>query len=129
MTTGKTIALTRRTFVSKVTSLLFNKLSRLIIAFLPKTKRLLISWLQITIFSDFGAQENKVCHCFHCFSIYLPQSDGGTGCHDLSILADTQVPYKMTQDSRNPCVWNTKGSTLVLAFLPTVVLVLSFSVL
>ena len=46
MTTKKTIALTRRTFVGKVMSLLFNMLSRLVIAFLPRSKRLLISWLQ-----------------------------------------------------------------------------------
>ena len=46
MTTGKTIALTRRIFVGKVTSLLFNMLSRLVITFLPRSKRLLISWLQ-----------------------------------------------------------------------------------
>ena len=46
MTTGKTIALTRRTFVGKITSLLFNMLSRLVITFLPRSKRLLISWLQ-----------------------------------------------------------------------------------
>ena len=46
MTTGKTIALTRRTFVGKVISLLFNMLSRLGIAFLPRSKHLLISWLQ-----------------------------------------------------------------------------------
>ena len=46
MTTGKTIALTRWTFVGKAMSLLFNMLSRLVIAFLPKSKRLLISWLQ-----------------------------------------------------------------------------------
>ena len=46
MTTGKTIALTRWTFVDKVMSLLFNMLSRLVITFLPKSKRLLISWLQ-----------------------------------------------------------------------------------
>ena len=46
MTTGKTTALTRQTFVGKVTSLLFNKLSRLVIAFLPRSKHLLISWLQ-----------------------------------------------------------------------------------
>ena len=46
VTTGKTIALTRQTFVSKVMSLLFNMLSRLVIAFLPRSKRLLISWLQ-----------------------------------------------------------------------------------
>ena len=46
MTTGKTIALTRRTFVDKVMSLLFNMLSRLVITFLPRSKHLLISWLQ-----------------------------------------------------------------------------------
>ena len=46
MTTGKTIALTRQTFVGKLMSLLFNMLSRLVIAFLPRSKRLLISWLQ-----------------------------------------------------------------------------------
>ena len=46
MTTGKTIALTGQTFVSKVISLLFNMLSRLLIGFLPRTKHLLISWLQ-----------------------------------------------------------------------------------
>ena len=46
MTTGKTIALTRQTFVGKVMSLLYNMLSRLVIAFLPRIKRLLISWLQ-----------------------------------------------------------------------------------
>ena len=46
MTTGKTIALTRRTFLDKVISLLFNMLSRLVITFLPRSKSLLISWLQ-----------------------------------------------------------------------------------
>ena len=49
MTTGKTIALTRRNFVGKVTILLLNMLSRLVITFLPRSKRLLISWLQYTI--------------------------------------------------------------------------------
>ena len=39
----------------------------------------------VTVHSDFGAQENTICHCFHCFSIYLPWGDG-TGCHDLSFL-------------------------------------------
>ena len=72
MTTGKTIALTRRTFVGKAMSLLFNILSRLVITFLPRHKCLLISWLQSPSAVIFGAQENKVCHCFHCFPIYLP---------------------------------------------------------
>ena len=84
MTTGKAIALTRRTFVGKVTFLLLNKLSRLVIYFLPRSKRLNFM-AAVTICSDFGAQKNKVCHCFHCFPIYLPASDG-TGCHNLSSL-------------------------------------------
>ena len=84
MITGKTIALTRRTFVSKVMSLLLNMLSRLVIAFLPRSKPL--NFLAaVTTCSNFGAQENRVCHYFHCFPIYLPWSDE-TGCHDLSFL-------------------------------------------
>ena len=60
MITGKTTALTRQTFVGKVMSLLFNMLSRLFITFLPRSKRLLISWLAaVTICSDFGAQDVK----------------------------------------------------------------------
>ena len=58
-------------FVSKVMSLLFNMLSRFVIAFLPRSKHLLISWLQLLSAVIFGAQENKVCHCFHCVPIYL----------------------------------------------------------
>ena len=49
MTTGKTIALTRRTLVGKATSLLLNMLSRLVVTFLPRSKRLLISWLQTLV--------------------------------------------------------------------------------
>ena len=78
----KTIALTRGTFVSKVMSLLFNMLSRLIIAFSPRSKPLLILWLQspsVVILET----PKLISHCFHCFPIYLPLSDG-TGCHDLS---------------------------------------------
>ena len=60
MTTGKTIALTRGTFVVKVMSLLFNMLSRFVIDFLPRSKRLLIFMAAVTICSDFGAPENKV---------------------------------------------------------------------
>ena len=85
MTTRKTIALTRQTFVSKVMSLLFNMLSRLVIAFLPRSKRLLISWLQSSSAVILKPKMNKVCHCFHCFPIYLPWNDR-TGCHDLHFL-------------------------------------------
>ena len=84
MTTRKTIALTRWPFVGKVMSLLFNKLSSLVITFLPRSKHLNFM-AAVTICSDFGAQENKVCHCFHCFSIYLPLSVGTRG-YDLSFL-------------------------------------------
>ena len=60
MTTGKTIALTRWTFVDKVMSLLFNMLCRLVITFLPRNKHLLISWLQSPSAVIFGAPQNKV---------------------------------------------------------------------
>ena len=71
MTTGKTIALTRRTFVGKVLSLLFNVLTWLVITFLPRSKRLLISWLQSPSAVTLEALK-IVCYCFHCFPIFLP---------------------------------------------------------
>ena len=83
VTTGKTIALTRRTFVSKVMSLLFIMLSMLVIAFLPGSKHLLISWPQSP--SAVILEPNRVCHCFHCFPTYLSWGDGAR-CHDLSFL-------------------------------------------
>ena len=72
MTTGKTIALTRRTFVDKVMSLIFNMLSRFVITLLPRSKRLLISWLQSPSAVILERPQNKVCHRFHCFPNYLP---------------------------------------------------------
>ena len=60
MTTGETIALTRRIFVGKVMSLLFNILSKVVITFLPRSKCLLISWLQSPSAAIFGAPKNKV---------------------------------------------------------------------
>ena len=72
MTTGKTIALTIWTFVSEVMSLLFNTLSRFVIAFLLRSKCLLISWLESASATILDPPlQNKTCHCFHCFpSIY-----------------------------------------------------------
>ena len=70
--------------VSRVTSLLFNTLSRFVTAFLPRSNRLLISW-QVTICSDFRAQEEEICHYFHLFPFYLPRSNGAE-CHDLSFF-------------------------------------------
>jgi len=81
MTTGKTIALTRWTFVGKVMSLLFNMLSRFVTVFLPRSKHLLISWLQSP--SAMIWEPKKV---YHCFSIYLAWSDG-TRCYDLCFLS------------------------------------------
>ena len=85
MTTRKTIALIMQTFVGKVMSLLLNILSRFAIAFLPRSKNLLISWLQSPSAMILELKKTKVCHCFHFSSIYLPRSDG-TRCHDLSFL-------------------------------------------
>ena len=80
----QTVALTRQTFVSKIMFLLFDMLSRLVIAFLPRSKHLLLSWLQSP--SAVILESKKiVCHCFHCFPIYLPWSNGAR-CHDLSFL-------------------------------------------
>ena len=82
MTTGKTIALTRWTFVDKVMSLLFKMLSKLVITFLPRSKCLLISWLQSPSAVILESPQNKVTHCF---PIYSPWSDG-TRCHSLRFL-------------------------------------------
>ena len=84
MTTRKAIALTRWTFVGKVKHLWFNMLSRFVIAFLPRSKN--INFMAaVTICSDFGVKENKICHCFRCFPIYLPWSDR-TWWHGLSFF-------------------------------------------
>ena len=80
MTTGKTTALTRQSFAGKVISLLFNMLLRLVITFLPRSKCLLISWLQSLSAVILDSQKIKsvtvspsICH-------------DGIGCHDLSFL-------------------------------------------
>ena len=69
--TGKTVALTRQNFVGKVMSLLSNMLSRLVIAFLPRSKHLLISWLQSPSAVTLEPKKRKSV-TFHCFPIYLP---------------------------------------------------------
>ena len=83
MTNGKTIALTR-TLLAKVMSLLLNMLSRLVITFLPRSKCLLISWLQSPSAVILEPPKIKF-DTFHCFPIYFPWSDG-TKCHDLRFL-------------------------------------------
>ena len=85
MTTGKTIALMRWTFVGKVMSLLFNMLFRLVITFLSRSKCLLISWLSSPPV-HFGGPKNKFRHCFHCFPII---------CHE--VMAPL-TPWKKSYD-------------------------------
>ena len=91
MTTGKNITLTRWTFVGKVMSLLLNKLSRLVITFFPRSKCLLISWLQSHL-QWFWSPKNKVCHCFHCFPIYLHEAMGP----DAMIFIFLMLSFKPT---------------------------------
>ena len=85
MTTGKTIALTRWAFVSKVMSLIFNMLSRFVIAFLQKSKRLLISWLQSP--STVILEPKKIKSvAVSTFSPSICHEVDRTGCHDLHFL-------------------------------------------
>ena len=84
-TTVKTKALTRQTFVGKLISLLFNSLSRFVIAFLPRSKCFLISWLQSTFAVILEPKKIKSDTVSTFFPIYLPWKNG-TGCHDFSFL-------------------------------------------
>ena len=84
MTTGKTIALTRQTFVSKVTALLFNMLSRLVIAFLPRNTCHLISWLQSS--SAVIVEPKKIKSVTVSIVSHLVAISGGAGYHDFSFL-------------------------------------------
>ena len=94
MTTGKTIALTRQTFVGKVTSLLFNMLPRLVMAFLPRSKCLLISWLQVPSAVILEAPKIK-SHCFHCFPFISPSLHEVMGL-DAMILVFWMLSFKPT---------------------------------
>ena len=73
MTTGNTIAFTIWIFVSKVMFLCLNTLLDVLQLYFQGASVFLFHGA-VTIYSDFGVQENKVCHCFHCFPIYLPQT-------------------------------------------------------
>ena len=85
MTTGKAITLTRWTFVSKMMSLLFNVLSRFVIAFLPRSKRLDFM-AAVIVRNDFGAQDNRICHCF-TFSVSI--------CHEVMGLDAMILVFRM----------------------------------
>ena len=112
MTTGKTISLTRQTFVGKVMDLLFNMLSRLVITFLPRSKRLLISWLQspsVGIVEPIKIKSATV-------SILSPSI-----CHevmglDAMILVFWMLSFKPTLHS--PLPHSPRGSLFLLCFLP-----------
>ena len=84
MTIRKTIGLTRQSFVSKAMSLLFNMLSRLFTGFLPRSKRLLISWLQLP--SAVILEPPKIKSLTHSIVSTSICREDGTGCHDLSFL-------------------------------------------
>ena len=113
MTIGETIALTIWTFVRKVMSLLFIMLSMLVIAFLPRSKNLLISWLQSLSAVILQPPKIKSGYCFHCFPIYLPLSNG-TRCHDLSFL-NVGV---LSQLFHSPLSASSRDSLVPLCFLP-----------
>ena len=108
MTTGKTIALTRQTFVGKVISLLLNMLSRLVITFLPRSKCLLISWLQSP--SSVILEPPKiVSHCFHCFPIYLSWSEPSSWFSEC---------WALSQIFHSPLSLSSIGFLVPLHFLP-----------
>ena len=103
VTTGKTIALTRWTFVGKEMSLLFNMLSRLVITFLPRSKRHLISWLQSPSAVIWEPPKLKSDAVSTVFPIYFPRSDG-TRCHDLSFLNFSESINKFRKYSPISCL-------------------------
>ena len=115
MTTGKTIALTRRTFVGKVMSLLFNMLSRLVRTFLPRSKRLLISWLQSPSAVILGPKKRKsatvstvppsICH-----EVMVKKEFMGHGLHLRPVCGDhAQPPLQWTLGSLLSACGNDNG--------------------
>ena len=111
MSTGKTIALTRWPFVSKVMSLLFNTLSRLVIAFLQKSKHLLVSWLRSPSIVILETKKLKSVTISFSPPIHLPWGDV-TRCHDF----EAKLSLKPTFHS--PLSPSSRGSLVSLHFLP-----------
>ena len=110
MTTGKTIALTRWTFIDKVMSLFFNMLSRLVITFLSRSKCLLISWPQSPSAVILEPPKNKVCHCFHHFPKSICCKVMGP---DAMILVFWVTPRKRNQGKFGLGVQNEAGQRLI----------------
>ena len=113
MTTGKIIALTRQTFVDKVMSLLFNMLSRLLIYFLPRSKHLLISWLQSP--SSVILEPKKIKS--FTVSIISPSICNGVMGLDAMILVFWILSFKPAFHS--PLLLSSRGSSVPLCFLPS----------
>ena len=111
VTTGKTMTLTIWTFVGSVMSLLFNTLSRFVIAFLTRSKSSDFM-AAVTIRSDLGAQVEEIWHYFPLFPFYLPCSNGA-GCHDLSFLNISLKPL-----FHSPLSPSARSSLVPFHFLP-----------
>ena len=112
MTTGETIAMTMQTFVDKLMSLPFNMLSRFVTAFLPRSKHLLISWLQLPT-AVILEPKKIVCHCFHLFPHFI--------CHEV-IGPDAMISvfecWVLSQLFHSPLSLSSRGSLVLLYFLP-----------
>ena len=125
MTTEKTKALTVQSFVGKRRSLFFDTLPKFVIAFLPRSVFNFVA--AVTVCSDFGAEENKICHCFHFFPIYLPRNDG-TGCHSFLMLSFKPAfslscfTLLMRPFSSSPLLAIRVVSSAYLIFLPTILI-------
>ena len=113
MTTGKTIALTRWTFVGKVMSLLLNMLSRLVITFLPRSKRLFISWLQSPSAVILEPQKKTKSDTVSTVSPSISHEVMGP---DARILVFRMLSFKPTFHS--PLSLSSRGSLVLLQFLP-----------
>ena len=110
MTTGKTTAFTIRTFVGKVMSLLFNTLSRFVIAFLPRSKSHNFM-ATVMICDDFGAQENEIWYCFHIFPVCLPWVMGLDAIIFIFWMSSFKPAFSVSSLS-------SRGSLVLLHFLP-----------
>ena len=123
MTSGKTVALTRWTFVGKVTSLLFNMLSRLVIVFLPRSKCLLIAWLQspsAVILEP--KRENKAVHLHpllanHNILTRIPEDT--TRLLTLTLVMSSGIWVKMLWLARRGCIWTTAVRSCTTLYSPS----------
>ena len=106
MTTGKTIALSRQTFVSKTMSLLFNMLSRFLIIFLPRSKCLLILWLQ-SPYAVILEPKNILSHSFHCFPIHFPISS-----HHMTKILELHTVLRYPFFGALTSLWSSSPTTV-----------------